>query len=80
MGNLDKFRANIAGDSKKYRLGVKGMFELAPKSHRAVGYFVSAYYGRDYLNIRYDDIIFSIQWGLTLSLDKFYMPLLQKRN
>ncbi len=75
MGNMDDFRANLKNDTNKYRLGVKAMFELAPKNHRAVGYFLSAYYGRDYLNVRYDDIVFSIQAGFTLSLDKFYIPI-----
>jgi hypothetical protein len=32
-----------------------------------------AYVGRDYLNIRYDDIIFTVRAGLTFSLDK-YLP------
>ncbi|WCO00573.1 hypothetical protein [Psychroserpens ponticola] len=71
LDNLDKFSPNLINDNNKYRLGVKGLFEIAPKNHRAIGYFISAYYGRDYLNIRYDDIIYSIQTGITLSLDKF---------
>lgn len=72
VGNLDNFRANL-NSNKKYRANFKFLYELAPENHYSVGYFLSAYYGRDYLNIRYDDIIFSIQLGVTLSLDKFFM-------
>jgi hypothetical protein len=73
IGNLSKFNSNLLNDSKKYRFSFKGMYEFAPKNHYSVGYFVSAYYGRDYLNIRYDDIIFSLQAGITLSLDKLIL-------
>lgn len=76
LDDLSAFRPNLINDNKKYRLGLKGLFEIAPKSHRSIGYFVSAYYGRDYLNIRYDDIVYSFQLGVTLSLDKFFMPSL----
>ena len=78
LGNLDNFRPNLANDSKKYRFAVRAMFELAPRSHRSIGYFISGFYGRDYLNIRYDDIIYSIQVGVTLTLDKFFMPKLDE--
>lgn len=71
MDNLDLFVPNLSDDNKKYRLGIRGLYELAPKNHRTIGYFVSIYYGRDYLNIRYDDIVFSAQAGITLSLSKF---------
>ncbi|WP_299122997.1 hypothetical protein [uncultured Winogradskyella sp.] len=77
LGNLDSFLSNINDDGgSKYRMGIKGLFELSPDNHRTVGYFVSIFYGRDYLNIRYDDIIYSTQFGITLSLDKFFMPTL----
>ncbi|MAD96834.1 MAG: hypothetical protein CMB99_05840 [Flavobacteriaceae bacterium] len=71
VGDLSNFSPNIANDNGKYRFNIRTMYEFAPKSHYAVGYFISAYYGRDYLNIRYDDIIFSLQAGITLSLEKF---------
>jgi hypothetical protein len=71
LDNLDNFRANLINDNKKYRFNIRALIEIAPQNHRAIGYFVSAYYGRDYLNIRYDDIVYSIQGGITLSLDKF---------
>ncbi len=68
--DLSKFKSNL-NDTKKYRLNALAMFELTPKLHRAVGYFISVYYGRDYLNIRYDDIVYVIRAGLTLNLDNY---------
>jgi len=76
VGNLDNFNPNLINDDNKYRLAVKVLFELAPRDHRSVGYFISGFFGRDYLNIRYDDIIYSLQIGATLTLDKFFMPKL----
>ncbi len=75
-GNLDNFIPNLKNDSKKYRFNARGLIEFSPKAHRAVGYLFFIYYGRDYLNIRYDDIIVSAQFGVTLDLDKFFMPKL----
>lgn len=74
LDNVDKFRANLINDSKKYRLGSRAIFEITPKNHRSIGYFIQGYYGRDYLNIRFDEIIVSIQAGITLSLDKYFIP------
>lgn len=73
IGNLNNFTPNLINSNKKYRLNFKATYELAPTNHYSVGYFISTYYGRDYLNIRYDDIIYSIQFGITLSVDKFFM-------
>ena len=73
LGNLDSFTPNLINSTKKYRMSFKGLYEFAPKKHYSVGYFVSMFYGRDYLNIRYDDLIFSLQAGLTLNLDKFFL-------
>ena len=73
FGNLDRFSPNLVNDANKYRFNVKAMYEFAPKNHYSVGYFISAYYGRDYLNIRFDDIIFSVQAGITLNLNKLIL-------
>lgn len=74
LDNLDLFQANLVNDSNKYRFASRLLFEFTPNSHRSVGYFISGYYGRDYLNIRYDDIVVAVHWGLTLSLDKYFVP------
>lgn len=68
--DLSNFNPNLNREGE-YRWSALAMFELTPKFHRAVGYFVSAYYGRDYLNIRYDDIVFVVRAGLTLNLENY---------
>lgn len=73
-GNLENFNPNLKNSNGKFRFSLKTMYEFSPKNHRSIGYFVSAYYGRDYLNIRYDDIIFSLQAGITISVNKIFLP------
>jgi hypothetical protein len=71
--DLSNFTPNLTSkENNKFRLGVNALVEIRPLSYRTIGYLVRAYVGRDYLNIRYDDIIFTIQTGLTLTLDKYY--------
>ncbi len=72
--DVSAFIPNLESSSSPYRMGFRGFFEITPLSHRSIGYFVSAYVGRDYLNIRYDDIIMSVQAGITFSFDKYYPP------
>lgn len=74
MGNLDKFKPNLSNwdGENKYRTGVRAYYQLNPLNHRNMGYMIMAYYGRDYLNIRYDNIVYSLQAGFTFSLDKFF--------
>lgn len=74
LGNLSRFQPNLINDSKKYRSSLKALYEFAPKTHKSIGYFIASYYGRDYLNIRFDDIVFSMQAGITISLDKYFTP------
>ncbi|MCR9152563.1 MAG: hypothetical protein NXI09_00515 [Bacteroidetes bacterium] len=80
--DLSDFRPNLknweTGDSK-YRTGLKAFYELSPLNHRNIGYMAMIYYGRDYLNIRYDNIVYSIQVGVSFSLDK-YFPTLYNTN
>ena len=70
--NLQNFDANLKNDNGKYRLGLNLMAEIRPLSHRSIGYLFHFYTGRDFLNIRYDDIIWTLRFGLTFSLDKYY--------
>lgn len=69
--DLSEFRPNLVNTTSSYRLSGHGFFELRPLNHRSVGYLVHVFAGRDYLNIRYDDIVFVAQIGVSLSLDKF---------
>jgi len=69
LGNLSDFNR-----SQEYRLGVHFYYEISPLRSKSVGFMFHAYYGRDYLNIRYDDIVFAIMGGFTLSLNKYHAP------
>ncbi|MEM9821028.1 MAG: hypothetical protein AAF985_08145 [Bacteroidota bacterium] len=69
LGNLDRFRLD-----NKYRFGNHLFVELSSMRSRSIGFLFHTYYGRDYLNIRYDDLIFTWQLGITASLNK-YTPI-----
>jgi hypothetical protein len=61
--------------SNKARFGSHAYLMYTTFRLRTMGFTMHAYYGRDYLNIRYDDVIFSLQFGLTLSLKKYSPPI-----
>jgi len=69
---LDLFDPNLVEDREAYRLMFHQFIELRPLNHRTVGYLMHFYAGRDYMNIRYDDVIWMIQIGISLSVDKYY--------
>lgn len=72
ISDLSRFQANLEDDNGKYPFAIRTQFELAPLNHRSFGYLFQFYFGRDYINVRYDDIIVSAQVGLTMSLDKYF--------
>lgn len=69
LGNLDRFKR-----SKKYRFGGHLFYELNPLRSRTAGFLLHLYYGRDYMNIRYDDIVFAIMGGVSFNLKKYRHP------
>lgn len=71
MDNLDSYNLE-----KKYRVGSHIFFQLSYLTNRSLGFVTHLYAGRDYLNIRYDDIIFTAQFGITLTLDKYIPPMM----
>lgn len=50
--------------SDKYRLGWHNYFTYMPSLTNEVGFLLHAYVGRDYLNIRFDDVVFVGEAGL----------------
>lgn len=64
---VDKNLKNYAHDSK-YRLGWHNYVYWMPSLDNEVGFQVHTYVGRDYLNIRFDDVIFSIQGGFIVKI------------
>lgn len=70
LGNMSLFPRD-----QKARLGGHVYLQWSKVHWRTLGFIVHLYAGRDYMNIRYDDIIFTAQAGITLSLDKYIPPL-----
>jgi hypothetical protein len=54
----------------KYRLGWHAYVTYMPSITNEVGFLLHAYTGRDYLNIRYDDIVFIGEAGLYMRINK----------
>jgi hypothetical protein len=74
VGNLDNFDR-----SSKARMGVHFYTEMELAKSRTIGFLLHLYYGRDYMNIRYDDIVAGGNIGFSFSLTK-YKPPRQKSN
>lgn len=68
-GSLARFNR-----SKDYRLNTNLFYELNPLRSRTAGFTIHLFYGRDYMNIRYDDIIFAAMAGITFTLNKYRHP------
>lgn len=63
--NLSQFPSK-----KKYRLGIHNYLTYRPWAISDVGLVFHHYFGRDYLNIRYDDIVNSYQLGVVLNFNR----------
>ncbi len=50
-----------------------GIIRIDPKA-RSFRLFIDYYYGRDYMNIRYDDIISAFHTGFSFSLLRYRPP------
>jgi hypothetical protein len=55
---------------QKYRLGWHAYLTYMPSTTNEVGFLIHTYTGRDYLNIRYDDIVFIAEAGLYMRINK----------
>ena len=75
LGNLTDFNRSNA-----YRFSSHFYYEILPLRSRSVGAFFHVYYGRDYLNIRYDDVVFGLMGGLTLAIDKYKCPQFSEKQ
>jgi hypothetical protein len=65
LGNLSNFPLD-----KKYRFGAHAYLTYMPAITNEVGFMLHTYMGRDYLNNRYDDIVFVGQLGLYMRINK----------
>lgn len=69
LGNLDKFDR-----PKNFRLGIHYYCELDIAKSRTAGIVFHWYRGRDYLNIRYDDVVSGGNLGISFNLMKYRPP------
>ncbi len=69
VGDLSDFKR-----SRDYRMNTHFFAELNFFRSRALNVFLHGYYGRDYFNIRYDDIIWAIHFGCSFSLIRYRPP------
>jgi hypothetical protein len=72
LGDLSAYQANLRNDDGKYRFSHRVIVNYSCLKWRSFGIMAMFYYGRDYLNIRYDIPIVTAQLGFSLQLDKFY--------
>jgi hypothetical protein len=69
VGDLSDFKR-----SKDYRANTHFYAELNFLRSRSLDIFLHGYYGRDYFNIRYDDIIWALHVGGSISLIRYRPP------
>ena len=60
---------------EKARFSTHARFMYTTYRSRTLGIELNFFYGRDYLNIRFDDVVFAWQAALTLSLKKYHPPI-----
>ena len=67
---LDDNLKALAPTDKKYRFGVHNYAAFYPFAKSSVGFMIKHYYGRDYLNMRYDDVVNSFMAGITVDVNR----------
>lgn len=75
LGNMQRFER-----SKNYRLGAHLFYEMDFLRWRTANVVFHLYRGRDYYNIRYDDIVWGGGMGLSFSLMKYKPPRLKSHT
>jgi hypothetical protein len=64
LGNLDNFPG-----TNKYRLGWHSWLTYMPSVTNEVGFIAHTYLGRDYMNIRFDDVVFVAELGIYVTFN-----------
>lgn len=65
VGDLSNFPLD-----NKYRFGAHAYLTYMPSITNEVGFMIHSYVGRDYLNIRYDDVVWVGELGLYMRINK----------
>ncbi len=66
--DLDNWRAGTS--EKKYRFGIKNFLKINFLRNRNFGFVVQHYWGRDYHNIRFDNVYSILNFGLNFKFNK----------
>lgn len=66
IGSMSKFPYD-----NKYRFGIHAFLDAPIKVLPGLGVMVHYYYGRDYLNVRYDNPILAFQLGFSLAINRY---------
>jgi hypothetical protein len=69
LGDLSLFKR-----SRDYRFNWHLYLEGWPLRSRTLGYLIHIYRGRDYFNIRYDDIVWVAHAGLSFTINRYHNP------
>jgi hypothetical protein len=75
LGNLSNYDR-----PKQFRLGLHYYAELDIAKSRTAGIVFHWYRGRDYLNIRYDDVVSGGNLGISFNLMKYHPPRLKSSD
>ncbi|MGB3103887.1 hypothetical protein [Sphingobacterium siyangense] len=68
---LDKNLVGISTTNNLYRFGVHNYFTYFPAEKGRVGLIAKHYFGRDYMNMRYDDVVNAWMVGLTIDMNRY---------
>ena len=74
IGKLHLFDANLTSTNNTYRTNINLDLRYLPLNSSSLSLFTKFYIGRDYLNIRYDDIIWTSQIGISVPLNSYRIP------
>ncbi len=61
-----------------YKFSTSVIGQINPLKWETVGLFAHFFYGRDYSNIRYDDPVVGLMFGITLSIKKYIPPFMNE--
>lgn len=69
LGDLSLFNR-----SQDYRFNWHLYLEGRPLRSRSLGYLIHVYRGRDYFNIRYDDVVWVFSGGISFTINRYLNP------
>lgn len=80
IGKLHLFEPNLIASNQPFRTNLKLDLRFQPLNASSISFYSKFYLGRDYLNIRYDDIVWTAQLGISVPLNRFSIPRWESKN